>query len=69
VLDELRDRDDACGVGELSELGELSLAVDPFPEDTEDEPALRRRPRGGIGLARGHEGDYAPQSGSPTPGR
>jgi hypothetical protein len=56
VLHELRNGLDARRAGELSELCELLLAVDSLREDSEDEPALRRRPGGGIGLARGHRG-------------
>src|SRR5206468_691989 len=50
VLHELGDGDDACRARELAELGELFLSVDTLGEDPEDEPALRRRPWGGIGL-------------------
>ena len=54
VLDQLGYRVDARGAGELTELRELFSAVRAFREHAENEPALRLRPRLGIGLARCH---------------
>jgi hypothetical protein len=59
VLDELADRLDPGGARELAELGELLPPVDTFREHPDDEPALRLRPGGRIGLAHGHARDYA----------
>jgi hypothetical protein len=67
VLDELRERLDPRRTGELPELCKLLLAVNSLREDAEDEPALRLRPGGGIGLARGHPG-IMPRGGSPLRG-
>ena len=52
VLDQLGDRVDPRGAGELAKLCELFSAVRALREHAEDEPALRLRPRSGIGLAR-----------------
>ena len=54
VLDDLADGRDAGGARELTELGELRLTVDPFREDSYDEPALRLRPWCRVGLACSH---------------
>src|SRR3970282_2593105 len=38
----------------LAEVGDVRLAIASFREDPDDESALRLRPGGRIGLARGH---------------
>ena len=58
VLNQLGDRVHPCGAGELPKLRELFGAVRSLREHAEDEPALRLRPRSGIGLARCHRRDY-----------
>jgi succinyl-diaminopimelate desuccinylase len=63
VLDKRSDRIDARSARKLRELGEFVRAVDAFGIDSDEESALRLRPRGGIGLARSHGGimpRYAP---------
>ena len=50
-LDERRDGLDAGRPRQLADLGELLLGIGSLGQDGDDEPALRFRPRGGIGLA------------------
>ena len=54
VLDDPRDRLDACGPRELLELRELVVRVDPLRENGEDEPALGLEARRRIGLSDRH---------------
>jgi succinyl-diaminopimelate desuccinylase len=54
VLDELTDGCHTSRTRKLAKLGELDLPVDAAREDSDDEAALRLRPRRGIGLALGH---------------
>ena len=54
-LNELCDGLDACRAGQLPHLRELFDGIGTPRQHGDDEPTLRIRPRGGIGLAMGHE--------------
>jgi hypothetical protein len=51
ALDELADRLDTRGARQLAQLADLVGFVDPRSQHGDDEPPLRLRARGGIGLA------------------
>ena len=53
-LDELSDGLDACRPRELTDLRELLARIGAPRQHGDDEPTLRIRPGGGIGLAMGH---------------
>ena len=54
MLDHVIDRQNSRGAREVAQLTELELTVRAFRVDADEEPALRLRPRCGIGLARSH---------------
>ena len=62
-LDERRDGLDAGRPRQLADLGELLAGIGSLRQDGDDEPSLRIRPGGGIGLAMGHGTKYP----TPTP--
>ena len=68
ALDELGDGLDAGRARKLPDLCELLRRIGPLAHHGDDEPTLRIRPWGGIGLAMGHGGILMPERGPPRAG-
>ena len=60
-LDERRDGVDAGRPRQLADLGELFAGIGSLRQDGDDEPSLRFRPGGGIGLAMRHGAIMTPR--------